>query len=114
MDDSKNHIDISAKIALKNGSIKVSQNLGNDKPFMEVFFDSKKRLTYSLSFCYSGSRQIAIMLRTYSFKEYRNLLLYLGYGDVETDYDASKFFIKEFTDFLNDTKNTADYLYKVL
>ncbi len=113
MDDSKNHIDISAKIALKNGSIKVSQNLGNDKPFMEVFFDSKKRLTYSLSFCYSGSRQVAIMLRTYSFKEYRNLLLYLGYGDVETDYDASKFFIKEFTDFLNDTKNTADYLYKV-
>jgi predicted nucleic acid-binding protein len=113
MDDSKNHIDISAKIALKNGSIKVSQKLGNDKPFMEVFFDSKKRLTYSLSFCYSGSRQVAIMLRTYSFKEYRNLLLYLGYGDVETDYDASKFFIKEFTDFLNDTKNTADYLYKV-
>ena len=113
MDDNKNHIDISAKIALKNGSIKVSQNLGNDKPFMEVFFDSKKRLTYSLSFCYSGSRQVAIMLRTYSFKEYRNLLLYLGYGDVETDYDASKFFIKEFTDFLNDTKNTADYLYKV-
>ena len=113
VDDNKNHIDISAKIALKNGSIKVSQNLGNDKPFMEVFFDSKKRLTYSLSFCYSGSRQVAIMLRTYSFKEYRNLLLYLGYGDVETDYDASKFFIKEFTDFLNDTKNTADYLYKV-
>ncbi|WP_185148722.1 hypothetical protein [Chryseobacterium mulctrae] len=113
VDDNKNHIDISAKIALKNGSIKVSQNLGNDKPFMEVFFDSKRRLTYSLSFCYSGSRQVAIMLRTYSFKEYRNLLLYLGYGDVETDYDASKFFIKEFTDFLNDTKNTADYLYKV-
>ena len=113
MDDNKNHIDISAKIALKNGSIKVSQNLGNDKPFMEVFFDSKRRLTYSLSFCYSGSRQVAIMLRTYSFKEYRNLLLYLGYGDVETDYDASKFFIKEFTYFLNDTKNTADYLYKV-
>ena len=73
MDDSKNHIDISAKIALKNGSIKVSQKLGNDKPFMEVFFDSKKRLTYSLSFCYSGSRQVAIMLRTYSFKEYITL-----------------------------------------
>ncbi|WP_435525314.1 hypothetical protein [Chryseobacterium indoltheticum] len=37
----------------------------------------------------------------------------MGYGDVETDYDASKFFIKEFTDFPNDTKNTADDLYKV-
>ncbi|OCK50488.1 hypothetical protein BA768_04870 [Chryseobacterium sp. CBo1] len=112
MDNNKNHIDISARIALKNGTIKVSQNLGSE-PFMEVFFDDKKRLTYTLSFRYSGSRQVAIMLRTYSFKEYRNLLLYLGYGDVETDYDASKFFIKEFTDFLKDTQNTADDLYKV-
>lgn len=113
MDDGKNHIDISAKIALKNGSIKVSQNLGNDKPFMEVFFDNQKRLTYTLSFCFSESRQVAIVLSTHSFEEYRNLLLYLGYGDVETDYNASKFFIKEFTDFLKDTKNTADDLYKV-
>ncbi|MBO6185308.1 MAG: hypothetical protein J6O88_11585 [Chryseobacterium sp.] len=113
MDNNKNHIDISVRLALKNGAIKVSQNIGNDKPFMEVFFDNKKRLTYSLSFCYSKSRQVAIVLRTHSFKDYRNLLLYLGYGDVETDYDASKFFIKEFTDFLKDTKNTADDLYKV-
>lgn len=74
MDNNKNHIDISARIALKNGAIKVSQNLGSE-PFMEVFFDDKKRLTYTLSFRYSGSRQVAIMLRTYSFKEYRNLLL---------------------------------------
>lgn len=113
MDGNKNHIDISARITLKNGSIKVSQNLGNDKPFMEVFFDSKKRLTYTLSFCYSESRHVAIVLRTHSFKEYRNLLLYLGYGDVETDYDASKFFIKEFSNFLKNAKNTADDLYKV-
>jgi len=112
MDNNKNHIDISARIALENGTIKVSQNLGSE-PFMEVFFDDKKRLTYTLSFRYSGSRQVAIMLRTYSFKEYRNLLLYLGYGDVETDYDASKFFIKEFTEFLKDSKNAADDLYKV-
>lgn len=111
--DGNNHIDISAKIALKNGTVKVSQNLGNDKPFMEVFFDDEKRLTYALSFCYSESRQVAIVLRTHSFKEYKNLLLYLGYGDVETDYDASKFFIREFTNFLKDTKNTADNLYKV-
>lgn len=113
MDGNNNHIDISAKIALKNGTVKVSQNLGNDKPFMEVFFDDEKRLTYALSFCYSESRQVAIVLRTHSFKEYKNLLLYLGYGDVETDYDASKFFIREFTNFLKDTKNTADDLYKV-
>lgn len=113
MDENKNHIDISARIALKNGSIKVSQNLGNDKPFMEMFFDDEERLTYTLSFRYSESRQVAIVLRTHSFKEYRNLLLYLGYGDVEADYHASKFFIKEFTDFLKDTDNTADDLYKV-
>ena len=80
---------------------------------MEVFFDSKKRLTYTLSFCYSASRQVAIVLRTHSFKEYRNLLLYFGYGDVETDYKASKFFIKAFTDFLKDIDNAADDLYKV-
>lgn len=32
---------------------------------------------------------------------------------METDYDASKFFIKEFTEFLKDSKNAADDLYKV-
>lgn len=111
--DGNNHIDTSAKIALKNGIVKVSQNLGIDKPFMEVFFDDTKRLTYSISFCYSESMQVAIELRTHSFKEYKNLLLYLGYGDVEKEYNASTYFIREFTNFLKDTKNTADNLYKV-
>ncbi|WP_294318414.1 hypothetical protein [uncultured Chryseobacterium sp.] len=44
--------------------------------------------------------------------EYKNLLLYLGYGNVETDYDASLFFIREFTYFLESSAR-ADDLYKV-
>lgn len=110
--DGKKHIDVSAKIYLKNGMVKVSQNLGLDKPRMEVFFDEEDRLTYSLTFRYEDTMQDAIELRTHSFVEYKDLLLYLGYGNVETDYDASLFFIREFTHFLEGS-GRADDLYKV-
>lgn len=109
----KKHIDLAAKIHLKNGNVKVSQRLGRDKPRMQMFFDEEEQLTYTLTFRYLDTFQNAIELRTHSFEDYKNLLLYLGYGDVETDYDASTYFIKEFTDFLKDPKNKADDLYKV-
>ena len=109
----KKHIDLAAKIHLKNGNVKVSQRVGKDKPRMQMFFDKEEQLTYTLTFRYLDTFQNAIELRTHSFEDYKNLLLYLGYGDVETDYDASTYFIKEFTDFLKDPKNTATDLYKV-
>ncbi|QQV02576.1 MULTISPECIES: hypothetical protein [Chryseobacterium] len=111
--DGHKHIDVSAKIYLKNGIVKVSQRVGRDKPAMEVFFDENDKLTYTLTFRYSETLQTAIELRTHSFEDYKSLLLYLGYGDIETDYDASTYFIKEFTNFLKDPKNTATDLYKV-
>lgn len=110
--DGEKHIDVSTKIYLKNGIVKVSQNLGSDKPRMDVFFDEDDRLTYSLTFRYEDTIQDAIELRTHSFEEYKNLLLYLDYGNVETDYDASSFFIREFTHFLEGSER-ADDLYKV-
>ncbi|REC77176.1 hypothetical protein DRF60_12245 [Chryseobacterium elymi] len=110
--DGQKHIDVSAKIYLKNGMVKVSQNLGLDKPRMEVFFDEDDRLTYALTFRYEDTMQDAIELRTHSFVEYKDLLLYLGYGNVETDYDASLFFIREFIHFLEGSER-ADDLYKV-
>jgi len=110
--DEQKHIDVSAKIYLKNGIVKVSQRVGNDKPRMEVFFDENDKLTYSLTFRYEDTMQSALKLRTYSFVEYKNLLVYLGYGNVETDYDASQFFIREFTHFLENS-GRADDLYKV-
>lgn len=110
--DGKRHIDLSAKLYLKNGIVKVSQNMGLDKPRMEVFFDEDDRLTYSLTFRYEDTVQNAIELVTHTFEEYKNLLLYLGYGNVETDYDASLFFIREFTHFL-ESSGRADDLYKV-
>ncbi|WP_294308087.1 hypothetical protein [Chryseobacterium endophyticum] len=36
--DGEKHINLSAKLYLKNGKIKVSQHLGSDRPRMEVFF----------------------------------------------------------------------------
>ncbi len=111
--DGQKHIDVSAKIYLKNGIVKVSQRVGSAKPRMEMFFDENNKLTYTLTFRYLDTFQNAIELRTHSFEDYKNLLLYLGYGDIETDYDASTYFIKEFTDFLKDPKNKADDLYKV-
>ncbi|WP_144281287.1 hypothetical protein [Chryseobacterium echinoideorum] len=111
--DGNKHIDVSAKIYLKNGIVKVSQRVGRDKPAMEVFFDENDKLTYTLTFRYSETLQTAIELRTHSFEDYKSLLLYLGYGDIETDYDASTYFIKEFTNFLKDPNNTATDLYKV-
>ncbi|SFN57315.1 Papain fold toxin 1, glutamine deamidase [Chryseobacterium oleae] len=110
--DGEKHIGVSAKIYLKNGVVKVSQNMGLDKPRMEVFFDEDDKLTYALTFRYDDTMQDAIDLKTHSFVEYKNLLLYLGYGNVETDYDASTFFIKEFTRFLEGS-GRADDLYKV-
>lgn len=110
--DGEKHIGVSAKIYLKNGMVKVSQSLGLDKPRMEIFFDENNRLTYALTFRYENTMQDAVELRTHSFVEYKNLLLYLGYGNVETDYDASSFFIREFTHFLEGSSR-ADDLYKV-
>lgn len=110
--DGQKHLDVSAKIYLKNGIVKVSQRVGSDKPRMEVFFDENDKLTYSLTFRYEDTMQSAIELRTHSFVEYKNLLIYLGYGNVETDYDASQFFIREFTHFLENS-GRADDLYKV-
>ncbi|MGG5210839.1 hypothetical protein ACQWU4_18115 [Chryseobacterium sp. MIQD13] len=110
--DGEKHISVSAKIYLKDGIVKTSQNMGLDKPRMEVFFDENDRLTYALTFRYEDTMQDVIELRTYSFVEYKNLLLYLGYGNVETDYDASSFFIREFTRFLEGSERAGD-LYKV-
>jgi len=110
--DGEKHIDLSAKIGLKNGAVKVSNNLSRDRPYMEVFFDENDKLTYVLTFCYVDTHDTAIELRTHSFQEYRNLLLYLSYGDVEKDYDASAFFIREFTDFLESSEDSDD-LYQV-
>ncbi|WP_292009210.1 hypothetical protein [Chryseobacterium sp.] len=110
--DGEKHIDVSAKIYLKDGIVKVSQHLGSDKPRMELFFDENDRITYALTFRYIDTREDAIELRTHSFEEYKNLLLYLGYGNVETDQKASRFFIGEYTDFLRKSKNPQD-LYKV-
>lgn len=110
--DGEKHINLSAKLYLKNGKIKVSQHLGSDRPRMEVFFDENDKHTYSLTFRFEDTGQDAIELRTSSFIEYKNLLLYLGYGNVETDYDASLFFIREFTHFLESSAR-ADDLYKV-
>lgn len=90
--DGEKHIYLSAKIGLKDGAVKVSNNLSRDRPYMEVFFDENDRLTYVLTFCYVDTHDTAIELRTHSFQEYRNLLLYLSYGDVEKDYDASAVF----------------------
>ncbi|KAA0126703.1 hypothetical protein FY557_16125 [Chryseobacterium sp. SN22] len=69
-------------------------------------------LPIALHFRYEDTGQDAIELRTHSFAEYKDLLLYLRYGNVETDYDASLFFIKEFTHFLESSAR-ADDLYKV-
>ncbi|KFF09373.1 hypothetical protein [Chryseobacterium luteum] len=110
--DGEKHIGVSAKIYLKNGMVKVSQSLGLDKPRMEIFFDENNRLTYTLTLRYEDTMQDAVELRTHSFVEFKNLLLYLGYGNVETDYDASSFFIREFTHFLEGS-GRADDLYKV-
>jgi hypothetical protein len=111
LDDSKNHIDISAKIYLKDGSVKLHP-FGMDRPYMEVFFDTNKNLSYVLTFRFENSMQTAIELKTNSFQKYKNLLIYLGYGDIEKDKQSSSFFIKEFTQFLN-TSNDSDDLYKV-
>jgi hypothetical protein len=111
LDDNKNHIDISAKINLKDGSVKL-RPFGMDRPYMEAFFDANKNLSYALTFRFEDSMQTAIELKTNSFKEYRNLLLYLGYGDIEKDKQSSTFFIREFTQFLN-SSNSSDDLYKV-
>lgn len=111
--DGEKHINFSAKIGLKDGVIKVSQSFGADIPFVEVFFDDNKQLTYTLSFCYIETRTVAIELRTHSFQEYKNLLLYIGYGDVEKDQAVSSFFVREFTQFLENPTNTAEDLYKV-
>ncbi|PTT77864.1 MULTISPECIES: hypothetical protein [unclassified Chryseobacterium] len=106
------HIDVSAKIGLKNGIITTSQKFSRDRPYMEVYFDEEHRLTYSLTFLYTDTRQTAIELKTHAFADYKNLLLYIGYGNVETERDASAFFIREFTDFLKQSESAED-LYKV-
>ncbi|OVE54753.1 hypothetical protein [Chryseobacterium mucoviscidosis] len=106
------HIDVSAKIGLKNGIITTSQKFSRDRPYMEVYFDEEHRLTYSLTFLYTDTRQTAIELKTHAFAYYKNLLLYIGYGNVETERDASSFFIREFTDFLKQSESAED-LYKV-
>lgn len=110
--DGEKHIDLSARIGLKNGLVKVSNKFSRDRPYMEVFFDENDKLTYVLTFCYVDTHDTAIELRTHSFQEYRNLLLYLNYGDVEKDYDASTFFIREFTNFLTSSESSDD-LYQV-
>ncbi|WP_294244860.1 toxin glutamine deamidase domain-containing protein [uncultured Chryseobacterium sp.] len=110
--DGRKHISLSAKLHLKKGTVKFSQRMGVYKPLMEVFFDEDGRLTYSLTFRYEDTGRDAIELNTHTFEEYKNLLLYMGYGNVETDYDASSFFIREFTYFLKGSA-TADDLYKV-
>ncbi|WP_157456533.1 hypothetical protein [Chryseobacterium hispalense] len=110
--DGQKHIDLSARIGLKNGVVKVSNKFSRDRPYMEVFFDENDKLTYVLTFCYVDTHDTAIELRTHSFQEYRNLLLYLNYGDVEKDYDASTFFIREFTNFLTSSESSDD-LYQV-
>ncbi|MCY0976351.1 hypothetical protein PGH12_11265 [Chryseobacterium wangxinyae] len=46
--DGQKHIDVSAKIYLKNGIVKVSQRVGSDKPRMQMFFDENDKLTYLL------------------------------------------------------------------
>ncbi|KAA0126702.1 hypothetical protein FY557_16120 [Chryseobacterium sp. SN22] len=48
--DGEKHINLSAKLYLKNGKVKVSQNIGSDTPRMEVFFDEDDKLTYCLTF----------------------------------------------------------------
>lgn len=111
LDDNKNHIDVSAKIYLKDGSVKLHP-FGMDRPYMEVFFDTNKKLSYALTFRFEDSMQTAIELKTNSFKEYKNLLLHLGYGDIEKDKQSSAFFIREFTRFLN-SSNSSDELYTV-
>lgn len=111
LDNNKNHIDISAKIGVKNGSMKL-RLFGIDKPYMEVFFDENGKLMYTITFRYEDSMQTAIELKTDSFKEYKNMLLYLGYGDIEKDKNSSAFFIREFTRFLN-SSSSSDNLYNV-
>lgn len=111
LDNNKNHIDISAKIYLKSGSVKLHP-FGIDRPYMEIFFDTSKNLSYTLTFRFEDSMQTAIELKTNSFKEFKNLLLYLGYGDIEKDKQSSTFFIREFTQFLNSSSESND-LYKV-
>lgn len=111
LDDNKNHIDISAKIGMKNGSVKL-RLFGMNKPYMEVFFGENGKLMYTITFRYEDSMQTVIELKTDSFKEYKNMLLYLGYGDIEKDKNSSAFFIREFTRFLN-SSNSSDDLYNV-
>ncbi|MEC3876493.1 hypothetical protein [Chryseobacterium salviniae] len=43
--DGQKHIDLSARIGLKNGVVKVSNKFSRDRPYMEVFFDENDKLT---------------------------------------------------------------------
>lgn len=107
----ENHINVSAKIGLKNGKINVeTQKLSLDKPYMSVFFNDKNRLCYTITFRYYNTLTTAVELETKSFNEYRLLLLYLGYGDINKDIESLTFFKNEFNTLLDNNKDNPDRL----
>jgi len=104
LDGQNHHIDMSAKISLKDGNIQVSNLVKWDRPFMEMYLDNDHRLNFTLSFKYEDAEDVAIMLKTTSFESFKYLLLHIGYGNIETDKNSVRFFTTEFTYFLNNAQ----------
>ncbi len=104
IDDQHHHINISAKISLRDGAVQVSNLVKWDRPFMEMYLDQDHRLSFTLSFKYEDEEDVAIVLKTKSFESFKYLLLHIGYGNIETDKNSARFFTTEFTYFLNNAQ----------
>lgn len=104
LDDQHHHINISAKISLRDGAVQVSNLVKWDRPFMEMYLDNDHRLNFTLSFKYEDAEDVAIVLKTTSFESFKYLLLHIGYGNIETDKNSVQFFTKDFTYFLNNAQ----------
>ncbi|WP_292010560.1 hypothetical protein, partial [Chryseobacterium sp.] len=72
----------------------------NDVRVVQEINTKKKIVYYKLYFHYTDLSEIAFILETTNYQEFRNLNILLGYGDID-DYDEDyNYFLKNFTDSL--------------
>ncbi len=59
---------------------------------------SKEKVCYRISFFYEKISGKAIVLETYSYQEFRDLNILLGYGDIDNYKDDYEYFLKNFAE----------------
>ncbi|MDR2237384.1 MAG: hypothetical protein LBE92_14780 [Chryseobacterium sp.] len=93
----RNYIRLKAYLNSKIGNVIVKWD--QVQITQEIAAD-KERIYYRISFSYDEISEKSIVLETYSYQEFRDLNILLGYGDVDHYKDDYEYLLKNFADAL--------------